>query len=68
MKQMSLIQRTQQYFNLKYKVELSEDQVRVAMKRLSMYFRWLAKWYSGDEKEAASAALHHKEGEHKNVS
>ena len=67
MKQMSLIQRTQQYFNLKYKVELSEDQIRVAMKRLSVYFRWLAKWHSEDEKQAAATALPVKEGEYEDA-
>ena len=67
MKQMSLTQRTQQYFKNNYNVKLSAEQVRVAMKRLSVHFRWLAKWHLEDEKQTASAALSVKEGEYKDA-
>lgn len=63
----NLLERTQTHFKKCYNVKLSAEQVRVAMKRLSIHFRWLAKWHSENEKQAATAALPVKEGEYKDA-
>ena len=64
----NLLDKTQAYLKAKYEVKLSEEQVRVAMTRLSRHYRILAKWHSEDEKQPASAALSAKRGEYEDAS
>ncbi len=58
---------TQAYLNARYEIELSDEQVRVAMHRLSLYFRTLAKWHAEDEKQPASSALPARRGEYEDA-
>lgn len=63
----NLLARTQAYLNTRYEVGLTEEQVRIAMGRLAVHFRLLAKWHSDDEKRDASAALPVRRGEYRDA-
>ena len=63
----NLLKRTHAYLKTTHEIELSEEQVRVAMNRLSVHYRILAKWHSEDEKHAASAALPVQKGDCKDA-
>lgn len=64
---LNLLAKTQAYLRARYEIELSEEQVILAMGRLAVHFRLLTKWHSDDEKQAASAALPVRRGEYKDA-
>jgi len=64
----NLLERTQAYLSVKNEIELSDEQVRVAMSRLVLHFRILASWDSEDEKQPSSSALSPRRGGYENVS
>ena len=43
------VQRTQDFFKWKYGLELTEDEAKQAMERVSKYFRILAIWKQREE-------------------
>ena len=67
MNQMPLTQRTQLYFKMNYKTELTQEQTRIAMMRLMQHYKWLAKWHLND-KLPASSALSIGRGEYQDAS
>ena len=44
-----LVRRTQDFFKEKYGKELSEEEAKLAMKRVTGYFRMLEKWKRREE-------------------
>jgi len=63
----NLLARTRAYLRVRYQIELSEEEIRIAMGRLAVHFRLLAKWHSDDEKRDASAALPVRRGEYRDA-
>lgn len=63
----NLLARTRAYLRVRYQIELSEEEIRIAMGRLAVHFRLLAKWHSDDEKRDASAALPIRRGEYRDA-
>jgi len=64
----NLLEKTHAYLKAKYEIELTEEQVRLAMTRLSRHYRTLAKWHTEDEKQPTSSALPAKRGAYEDAS
>jgi len=67
-KMQNLLEKTHAYLKAKYEIELTEEQVRLAMTRLSRHYRILAKWHSEDEKQPTTSALSVKRREYEDAS